>query len=237
MPEIDINKVKTFFEAPEKYLHKDFGIKIRREIIESLVKELKFTNMLDVGCGDGSISLPLLNTHRTLDLVDLSSSMLSIAKSKIPQDLEGHVRLQNKSLEKLSSDKKYDLILAIGLLAHVPDIENAISILHSMLAEDGYMILQFSDYSKLVTKMSFITRKSNDHKLNKIYKKNLLGLIIKKKLDLVTKISFATILPGMGVLNNELLYKYCKSSINNKFFSSINSEYILILTRKNFLIP
>lgn len=230
--ELDNNKIKTFFEAPEKYLHKDFGIKIRREIIESLVKELKFIHILDVGCGDASISLPLLNTHRTLDLVDLSSNMLSIAKSKIPQDLEGNVRLQNKSLEDLNTNKKYELILAIGLLAHVPDVDKAISILYGMLAENGYMILQFSDYSKLVTKMSFVTRDPNKHKLNRIYKKNLLDLVAKNKLKLITQISFATIIPGMGVLNNDSLYKYCKSSINNKFFSLINSEYILILTRK-----
>ncbi len=232
MTESDTNKVKTFFEAPEKYLHKDFGIKIRREIIEGLVKELKFKNILDVGCGDGSISLPLLNAYRTLDLVDLSSNMLSLAKSKIPKELEGNITLQNKSLEDLDTNKKYDLILAIGLLAHVPDINNAISILHSMLAKNGHMILQFSDYGKLATKMSFVTRKSNKHKLNRIYKKNLLDLIIKKNLELVTQISFATVIPGMGVLNDELLYKYCKSSINNKFFSLFNSEYILILTRK-----
>jgi 2-polyprenyl-3-methyl-5-hydroxy-6-metoxy-1,4-benzoquinol methylase len=232
MAEIDSNRVKTFFEVPEKYLHKDFGIRIRREIIERLVKDFTFKNILDVGCGDGSISLPLLNLSRTLDLVDLSSNMLSLAKSKIPKDLEGNVVLQNTSLEKLNTNKKYDLILAIGLLAHVPDLDNAISKLHDKLATNGFLILQFSDCSKLVTKMSFISRKSNNYKLNRIYKKNLLSMVIKKHFELITGVAFATIFPGMGFLNNELLYKYCKYSINNKFFSLINSEYIMVLNRK-----
>jgi len=232
MTTIETDKVKNFFDEPQKYLHKDFGIKIRRDIVGRMVKDLPYKHILDVGCGDGSISLPLLNGATTLDLVDLSSGMLALAKAKIPEGLQANVSFENVSLEKLNTHKNYDLILAIGLLAHVPDVEKAIAILGNMLTPGGHLIFQFSEASKLATKMSFRVRKTGHHKLNKIYKKTLVTIFEKNNFKLTNEISFATIFPGMGMLKNELLYNYCRYTINNKLFSLINSEYIMMVTRK-----
>lgn len=224
--------VKSFFDVPQKYLHKDFGIRIRRDIIQNVVKNYHFKNVLDIGCGDGSISLPLITREKSLDLADLSANMLKVAQSNIPKELLGNVTLHNTSLEQFETTKKFDLILAIGLLAHVPDIASAIGILQEMLSSKGHLIIQFSDYSKLTTKMSFMTRSSKLHPLNKIYKSDLIELAVKNDLAIKSQIRFASILPGMGYLNDQFLYKFCQISINNNFLSFYNSEYLLVLTKK-----
>jgi SAM-dependent methyltransferase len=50
------------------------------ETVQELVRLSGDARVLDIGCGDGSISLPLLTGKTSLTLLDLSAKMLSIAK-------------------------------------------------------------------------------------------------------------------------------------------------------------
>ena len=57
--------VKAVFEDAGRYLNRRrFDIRIRAETIGALVSGASFRNVLDIGCGDGSISLPLLGGRR-----------------------------------------------------------------------------------------------------------------------------------------------------------------------------
>src|ERR1039458_272329 len=73
--------VKAAFERPQRYLDKRrCDIRIRAETVRSFTAGQTFTRVLDVGCGDGSISLPLLSQATRMTLLDLSSGMASIAQ-------------------------------------------------------------------------------------------------------------------------------------------------------------
>jgi len=78
--------VKRGFEQPQWYLEKrSFNIRIRAETVRQFLGDLGFENMLDIGCGNGSISVPLLTPHNRLTLLDMSTTMLSIAQSRVPR--------------------------------------------------------------------------------------------------------------------------------------------------------
>ena len=72
-------------------------MRIRIETVREFLKNPRFGHILDIGCGDGSISLPLLTTENRLTLLDMSEGMLARAKSGIPAGLSG-------SVETLKSD-------------------------------------------------------------------------------------------------------------------------------------
>ena len=56
-----VARVKSLFEVPEKYLApRQFDIRIRVETVQQFTKHLMVDHILDIGCGDGSLSLPLL---------------------------------------------------------------------------------------------------------------------------------------------------------------------------------
>ena len=81
-PETD--DVKAFFNQPHRYLHKRFGLRLRAEITQELLGPLSAVRILDIGCGDGSISLPYLFSGNSLVLLDLSESMLQLARRNTP---------------------------------------------------------------------------------------------------------------------------------------------------------
>src|SRR5215475_888055 len=91
-----VNQVKSFFEKPEGYLAgRGYNIEIRAEAVGQFVRNAKFERILDVGCGDGSMSVQLLNATKRLTLVDVSSKMLSIAQARVPEEFSGQVETFN----------------------------------------------------------------------------------------------------------------------------------------------
>ena len=87
-----LDQVRSLFEEPEWYFsRRAFDIRIRVETVQELVRLSGDARILDIGCGDGSISVPLLTGKTSLTLLDLSAKMLSIAKSKVPPGLSRNV--------------------------------------------------------------------------------------------------------------------------------------------------
>jgi len=140
-------QAKLAFEKPQRYLcRREYDIRVRRETVQELVEGRNFTRILDIGCGDGSISLPLLTDGRQLTLVDMSSSMLTLARAKVPAELVKHVELINYDFLTAPVDSAtYDLILCIGVLAHVDSPDQIIAKIAKVLKPGGAVILEFTD--------------------------------------------------------------------------------------------
>ena len=74
--------IKRAFEQPQWYLTKTaYNIKVRIETIKEFVNGQSPKNILDIGCGDGSLSLHLLTTDNHITLLDRSKRMMEIACS------------------------------------------------------------------------------------------------------------------------------------------------------------
>src|SRR5579863_9270615 len=118
--------VKAVFEEPVRsYLERRrHDITIRSETVSSMMEGFEYHSLLDIGCGDGSISLPLLNQGVRMLLLDFSSSMLSLATSRVPPELEANVEIRNGDFMKEPLlPASYDIVLCLGLLAHVDSPE------------------------------------------------------------------------------------------------------------------
>lgn len=140
-------QARLFFEAPERYLDKrEFDIRLRAETVQEFTRGRAFDRILDIGCGNGSISLPLLTPQRRLTLLDISSNMLATARGKIPPDLMNNVELVNESFMTVRLEPStYDLVLCIGVLAHVDSPADVIQRVAGVLKPGGFAILEFTD--------------------------------------------------------------------------------------------
>ena len=83
--------VKELFEDTALYLTFDYNLQIRKETVEAFTKSVSFHSVLDMPCGTGTISLPLLEKTEKLTLIDISSNMLSMAEGNIPQNYKHKV--------------------------------------------------------------------------------------------------------------------------------------------------
>jgi ubiquinone/menaquinone biosynthesis C-methylase UbiE len=140
-------RVKALFDVPEKYLgRRRFDIQIRAETVCQFTEGRRFAHVLDIGCGDGSISLPLLPRCERLTLLDLSSNMLDLARSKIPVARLNDVTLMNQGFIGANAESQsFDLILCIGVLAHVDSPQAVIAEISRLLKPGGSGIIEFTD--------------------------------------------------------------------------------------------
>src|ERR1051326_4328504 len=137
-------QVKSLFDQTEIYLGKNFNISMRAKMVRELLGELTDTRILDLGCGDGSISLQFAHPGNDLTLVDLSEQMLAIARQRAEQ-LDLCIRFINTDLMQLEAAQHFDVIICLGVLAHVAAVEATIDKIAGLLNPGGRVVLQFTD--------------------------------------------------------------------------------------------
>jgi ubiquinone/menaquinone biosynthesis C-methylase UbiE len=140
-------QVRALFDVPANYLHpRRFDIRARVETVQHFTAGMQFERVLDIGCGSGDISLPLLSRAKHLTLLDISRGMLNIAGSKVPADRAADVELINGDfLEADLPSKSFDLICCIGVLAHVDSPAAVIAKVADLIKPNGTIILEFTD--------------------------------------------------------------------------------------------
>ena len=201
------NEVKDYFEQVDKYLYRDFGVRLRQELIYAETGNIVGKKILDIGCGNGSISMPYIKDNH-VTFLDFSDGMLALVRTKIPEKYKSNSDVRNQDFTKLSSDKKFDLVLFIGVMAHSPiSLKDNLIKLKSLLNPGGHLFFQFSDAGHWITKLEYKLRKGT-YDVKRINKSDFklaageAGLVIKKEL------AYASILPGMGRLSNGILYNW-----------------------------
>jgi len=147
--------VKEFFEQTDVYLTYDHNLRIRRETAEGFIGEKQFKNVLDLPCGTGDISVPLLDRFEHLTLVDIATNMCELAYSKVPIEQQKKVSLINEDFIKAQLPKeKFDLVISLGILAHVDDPMAFMEFIADRVALGGMLIIQNTDsghfYSHLI---------------------------------------------------------------------------------------
>jgi 2-polyprenyl-3-methyl-5-hydroxy-6-metoxy-1,4-benzoquinol methylase len=138
-------RVKSFFDKTHLYLNKDFGVSIRALIVRKLLGELSHSRILDLGCGDGRISLQYISQTNHITLVDLSDNMLEIARKNTPETLKTNVDYINTDLQKYEAGEKFDVVICIGVLAHVVSVEETVAKVVRFLKPGGRCIFQITD--------------------------------------------------------------------------------------------
>ncbi len=145
--------VKTAFEEPMWYIRgRSYHIQARTEFVREYAARRHSKQILDVGCGDGSISIPMLGPETELTLVDLSEGMLAIARSRIPPNLSANVKtLNSDAISAELSVGSYDLVICLGVLAYVDCAEALISRLTRLLRPGGSLFIECTDGAHFVS--------------------------------------------------------------------------------------
>jgi 2-polyprenyl-3-methyl-5-hydroxy-6-metoxy-1,4-benzoquinol methylase len=230
--------VKRFFDNTQLYLNKDFGVSIRVLIVRDLLGNLNHSRILDLGCGDGRISLQYISQTNYITLVDLSDKMLDIARANTPEALKTNVNYINADLEKYETAEKFDIVLCIGVLAHVLSIEETIVKVSGFLKPGGRCIFQITDtdhcFGKFLRAFYWvrgISRYSNRYTLNDTRLSYIIKLTHLSRLILLDKRQYWSIFPGMGKMPNKWLWKYQFYTLTHDSLSQMGSEIILLYVR------
>src|ERR1700732_4786193 len=104
---MEAQEVLTGFDNVENYLRGNTSIQVRATLISEMVKGLPFRRYAEVGCGDGSIGLSLLDQGRELVLVDFSKRMIERARRNTPQSLLESIEYVVADIHSYQCDEKF----------------------------------------------------------------------------------------------------------------------------------
>lgn len=147
-PSVRVARAAQFFARPENYLDGNYRVPLRAEIVRRLLGSIDGAQVVDLGCGDASISAPLLADHRHLTLVDASPKMLERARARAPA-----ATCICTGLEAFDGAGRFDIALCIGILSHVDHTLPALAAVARSLRPGGKAVVQLSDDDRLATKL------------------------------------------------------------------------------------
>lgn len=148
-------EVKHFFEQTNIYFNYDYNIKIRTETVTEFISDKCYNNVLDMPCGNGFISLKNSKQFTQLTLVDFSKNMIALAKQIAEQEKTANATfICGDIFETKFNNEEFDLIISLGILAHIDDIDKFLGYIQSKVKKGGIIIIQNTNsnhfYSKLI---------------------------------------------------------------------------------------
>lgn len=138
--------MRVLESAPERY---DFGIRLLslghiNRVYCRAVELVRGPDVLDLGCGTGTLTLRLAKLGLCLVGVDLSPGMLAVVRRKLPPDAA--VRLVQTGAVELTDHfraESFNTIFSILLLSELSDAEQRLALrqCHSLLRPGGRLIV------------------------------------------------------------------------------------------------
>ena len=108
---------------------------------------LRGRSVIEFGCGSGENALVLASIGANLTLVEPNEQVLPRLKALFKKfGLEGRIaRLLSQGIDRFKSRKKYDVVLAEGFLFTLPDRDEMVPKIGSLLAPGGLAVISFND--------------------------------------------------------------------------------------------
>lgn len=235
-------EVKTFFEKTEIYFHFDYNIKLRTEIVAELIGDNHYNNALDMPCGNGMISLKNIKNFNQLTLVDFSENMIALAKGYATQEKISNVTFFcNDIFDTNFNDEAFDIIISLGILAHVDDVDNFLTFIQSKVKKGGVIVIQNTNsshfYSKLIRLYLGVRQLlgKDKYKLNKVAANQVENSFKKAGFTLQKVFRYNQSFIGFSKLfSNNKKYELTRKWFGNVAYNknaSLGSDYIYLFKK------
>jgi ubiquinone/menaquinone biosynthesis C-methylase UbiE len=106
------------------------------EWLTGVLADRRGVSAIELGCGSGRVATLLAEHYDRVRAVDLSPEMIRIARSK-----HSHPRIVFEQGDLTQITGRYDLVVSIMTLHHVPDLTKTLEQLSSLVAPGGAAIL------------------------------------------------------------------------------------------------
>ena len=230
--------VHRYFAEPDRYLGGECRLRVRRLVCGRMAERTDRSRILDIGCGDGSHSLPLLAPGGRLTLVDFSPQMLERARGNVPEPLRDDVEIACCDFMEFEPPEPYSLVLCLGVLAHVPRVDAALARIAAFVRPGGHALLQITDTSRWLGRLNhaFYGRRSrgraaDGYRLNRLESPAIVSEAAAAGLDLVEGRGYSLAVPGLRRLPEQMRYRLELRFLNSRL-SRHGGESLLLFQRK-----
>jgi SAM-dependent methyltransferase len=128
------------------------------------ISSLKGDHLLDVGCGDGSFTIPLAENFGKVTAIDVQQPFLDAFAKKVSGQQK--FRILNMSAEMMEfHGSTFDTLITIETIEHIPDLEKAAREFYRVLKPGGDLVITcpnrffpFENHGMRIGKKEFHTR-------------------------------------------------------------------------------
>ena len=186
----------------------------RAHLVAEILADCRPRTLLDVGAGDGRVSLPFACPGSKVTLVEISATMVAAARKNVREEQEPYVDFVVQDLITLSESKQFDVLLCLGVLAHVADVPLCLQKISRLVAAGGIAILQLTDGSTLLGGLEYLAtvrgRRNRGYSFNRLSSRMVTNHLQALGLSLANErryFSFTTGRRGGGKGPNDVLWK------------------------------
>jgi 2-polyprenyl-3-methyl-5-hydroxy-6-metoxy-1,4-benzoquinol methylase len=233
-----LRNVRTFFEEPQNYFHKDFHVEVRADIVREMLPQVQGVEILDIGCGDGRVSLQFLPQAGHVTLLDMSENMLLRARANVPAEYVHKTTFLTADFMDCKPATPSDVVICLGVLAHVERAESAIQKLASLTRVGGRCIVQISDSERALGRLQYLASQSHfgrrtvrKYRLQRTRFGEIQRMASAAGLRFILRKDHCLLLPGMGRLPNHWLLSYDRFVLNSRFLQRFASSSVLLFER------
>jgi SAM-dependent methyltransferase len=226
------NPVQAFFDT-HRYLERNAIIPVRALIVAELLSGLRNARILDLGCGDGSISRALLAGQNKLTLVDFSPKMLERARAAAPPDAP--VELIEANILTFTPPEPFDAVICVGVLAHVPSLDEALARVSADVRPGGICILQITDDAAPLGRLlnQYYRRRQREHyQKNRVTLTELVTVADRHDLSALDRRRYGLLLPGTGKLPYRWEYRIEDAVRAGPRLSRLGAEVIVSFQKR-----
>ena len=132
-----VEEAQSFDRFADRYDRRDeFTGGWITEWLEGVLTGRSGAAAVDLGCGTGRVAEELAKHYDQVKAVDLSSSMIDIARRKRPNP---RVTYEQGDLTEVTG--RYDLAVSLMTLHHVPDMESALRGMSELVTPGGLVVI------------------------------------------------------------------------------------------------
>lgn len=127
------------------------------ELIKKLAKT--FSNVLEIGCGNGYSTKEIIKLFDNYELLEASENNINLMKKTIQENFPIHKTL----LEDFNSEKKWDNILFMNVLEHVHDPIQCLKKLKGIMRHEGLIYISVPNCMALNRRIGYKLGMLNDY--------------------------------------------------------------------------
>lgn len=220
----------SYFAQADRYVRRNYWIQTRAEMVRELLPEQpRRKRILDIGCGTGEISLPWARQNEVV-LVDNSAAMVELARQHAREIGADRCEISQADVFELDLEPA-DIVLAIGLLAHVSNPDGVIASIARHTRARGHVVLQFSDSTRIVNRIGHLLLRACGRNYQPTSREQVLALAESHGLRLVAERSHIALIPGMQRLLGPALVPYDRFVRRHGWLARHGSETLLLLRK------